>query len=40
MLDFICPTCGNLGFEEAVCATCSREAGVESDVRDPVSAEQ
>jgi hypothetical protein len=27
MLDFICPTCGYLGFDNAVCASCGSSMG-------------
>jgi hypothetical protein len=31
MLDFICPTCGYLGFDNAVCASCGSPADAVTD---------
>jgi hypothetical protein len=39
MLDFICPTCGRLGLEEAACASCDTRAD-EFTVRSTVTSEQ
>jgi hypothetical protein len=31
MLDFICPTCGYLGFDNAVCGSCGSSNDVTED---------